>query len=473
MKIESRKLTDLIPSDYNPRKATKQQEKALSESLQKYGCVEPIIVNENPDRQNIIIGGHFRVRELIKLHIEEVECVIVNLSLEQERELNIRLNSNTGDWNFDLLLSNFNVSDLESWGFNDEQLDKLEFKTEENKLDEIIDDSDELPDIPVQSKTKLGDVFLLNNHRLMCGDSTDSEIVKILMGANHNINYNNSNNNDTNNDNNENGIANYNQADLVITDPPYNVAYDKSKTFDKILNDEMTKEEFYEFLFKVFKNYNDIVLKDGAAIYVFHSDSERINFTKSFIDADFYFSQIIVWVKNHFVLGRQDYQNKHEPILYGWKKGNTHYFIDNRTNSSVFEDEIDLTKLKKDELLKMLQDILQTDDITNNTNSSDSNIINKPTTVIHCDKPNKSDLHPTMKPIKLIGKLIINSSKRKDLIVDLFGGSGSTLIASEQLDRICYTMELDPHYCDVIIERWQNLTKQEAVRIDGVKYNEL
>jgi len=465
MKIESRKLTDLIPSDYNPRKATKQQEKALSESLQKYGCVEPIIVNENPDRQNIIIGGHFRVRELIKLHIEEVECVIVNLNLEAERELNIRLNSNTGEWNFDLLLSNFNISDLESWGFNDEQLDKLEFKTEENRLDEIIDDSDELPDIPKQSKTKLGDVFLLNDHRLMCGDSTDSESVKILMDNK--------------------------KSDLVITDPPYNVAYDKSKTFDKILNDEMSKEDFYNFLYKVFKNYNDIVLKDGAAIYVFHSDSERINFTKSFIDADFYFSQIIVWVKNHFVLGRQDYQNKHEPILYGWKKGNTHYFIDNRTNSSVFEDEVDLTKLKKEQLLKMLQDILKTDDVitnsvdnntentndaenTNNTNNIETNnLINKPTTVIHCDKPNKSDLHPTMKPIKLIGKLIINSSKRKDLIVDLFGGSGSTLIASEQLDRQCYMMELDPHYCDVIIERWQNLTKQEAIRSDGVKYNEL
>ncbi|MDD2839990.1 MAG: site-specific DNA-methyltransferase [Rickettsiales bacterium] len=438
MKIETKKLKDLIPSEYNPRKASKQQEKALSESLQKYGCVEPIIVNENPDRQNIIIGGHFRVRELIKLHIEEVECVIVNLNLEQERELNIRLNSNTGEWNFDLLLSNFNISDLESWGFNDEQLDKLEFKTEENKVDEMVDDSDTLPEIPVQSKTKLGNVFILNsngnNHRLMCGDTTDPETVKILMDNK--------------------------KSDLVITDPPYNVAYDKSKNFDKILNDEMSKEQFYEFLFKVFKNYNDIVLKDGGAIYVFHSDSERINFTKSFIDTDFYFSQIIVWVKNHFVMGRQDYQNKHEPILYGWKKGNGHYFIDNRTNSSVFEDEIDLTKLKKDELLKMLQDILQTDDT-------------KPTTVIHCDKPNKSDLHPTMKPIKLIGKLIINSSKRKDLIVDLFGGSGSTLIASEQLDRQCYMMELDPHYCDVIIERWQNLTKQEAVRSDGVKYNEL
>ncbi|HSQ97090.1 MAG TPA: site-specific DNA-methyltransferase [Rickettsiales bacterium] len=450
MKIETKKLTDLIPSEYNPRKASKQQEKALSESLQKYGCVEPIIVNENPDRQNIIIGGHFRVRELIKLHIEEVECVIVNLNLEQERELNIRLNSNTGEWNFDLLLSNFNISDLESWGFNNEQLDKLEFKTEENKVDEMVDDSDTLPDIPKQPKTKLRDIFILssngNNHRLMCGDTTDSESVKRLMSSDND--------------------KNYKQADLVITDPPYNVAYDKSKNFDKILNDEMSKEDFYDFLFKVFKNYNDIVLKDGGAIYVFHSDSERINFTKSFIDTDFYFSQTIIWVKNHFVMGRQDYQNKHEPILYGWKKGNGHYFIDTRTNSSVFEDEVDLTKLKKDELLKMLQDILQID-------NTDTKNTNKPTTVIHCDKPNKSDLHPTMKPIKLIGKLIINSSKRKDLIVDLFGGSGSTLIASEQLDRQCYMMELDPHYCDVIIERWQNLTKQEAVRSDGVKYNDL
>ena len=452
MKIETRKLKDLIPSEYNPRKSTKQQEKALSESLQKYGCVEPIIVNEyqpkdkdgniieSESRYNIIIGGHFRVRELLKLKVEEVECVIVNLNLEQEKELNIRLNSNTGEWNFDLLLSNFNTDELESWGFNSDELDKLSFKTEEDKVNELIDDSEDLPEETTKEpKTKLGDLFYLGEHRLLCGDSVNEDQVKLLI--------------------------NNKKADLVITDPPYNVAYDKNKQFDKILNDEMSKEEFYNFLLKVFKNYNNIVLKDGGVIYIFHSDSERINFTKAFTDADFYFSQILIWVKNHFVLGRQDYQNKHEPIIYGWKKGKSHYFIDNRNNGNVFEDEIDLKKLKKEELLRMLETILKID--------SDKNTTSLPTTVIHCNKPNKSDLHPTMKPIKLLGRLIINSSRKNELIVDLFGGSGSTLIASHQLERICYTMELDPHYCDVIIERWQNLTGEEAIRSDGIKYNDL
>ena len=438
MKIETRKLKDLIPSEYNPRKATKQQEKALSESLQKYGCVEPIIVNEHPDRYNIIIGGHFRVRELLKLRVEEVECVIVNLDLEAEKELNIRLNSNTGDWDFDLLLANFNTDELESWGFNGDELDKLSFKTEEDKVDEMVDDSDNIPEETEESKVNLGDLFYLGEHRLLCGDSTNEDQVELLM--------------------------NNKKADLVITDPPYNVAYDKNKQFDKILNDEMNKEEFYNFLYKVFKNYNNIVLKDGGAIYIFHSDSERINFTKAFIDTDFYFSQILIWVKNHFVLGRQDYQNKHEPILYGWKKGTSHYFIENRTNGNVFEDEVDLRKLKKEELLRMLEAILKIDSDKNTTT---------PTTIIYCDKPNKNELHPTMKPIKLLGKLIINSSKKNELVIDLFGGSGSTLIASHQLERVCYTMELDPHYCDVIIKRWQNLTNEEAIRSDGVKYNDL
>jgi DNA modification methylase len=259
--------------------------------------------------------------------------------------------------------------------------------------------------------------------------------------------------------------TNYRKADLILTDPPYNVSYDKGKSFDKdgkrhgkILNDELNNKEFYDFLFKTFKNCNDIVLREGGAIYVFHSDSERINFTKAFQDNDLYFSQILVWVKNHFVLGRHDYQNKHEAIMYGWKKGKNHYFTNNRTQSNVFEDKIDIHKLKKDELLRMLENIL-------------SEKIE--TSVMHYDKPLINDLHPTMKPVKLLGRFIINSSKPKDLIADLFGGSGSTLIASEQLNRQCYMMELEPKYCDVIIERWQNLTNNKAVRSDGIKYDDL
>jgi DNA modification methylase len=471
MKIETRKLKDLIPSEYNPRKASREQEKALSESLKKYGCVEPIIVNENENRENIIIGGHFRVRELLKLKAEEVECVIVNLNKEEERELNLRLNSNTGDWDIDKLLSNFNLEELDSWGFDKEQLEHLSFRTEEDKLEnDMIDDEQDIPDIPLIPKIKLGDMFMLGDHRLLCGDSTEEESVKLLMLSNI-IDNKQSTINDCEKENTNSTVnyqistVNYKKADLIITDPPYNVSYNKGKSLDKegkkhkkILNDELKDEEFYDFLFKTFKNCNNLILKDGGAIYVFHSDSERVNFTKSFQENNLYFSQILIWVKNHFVLGRNDYQNKHESIMYGWKKGKSHYFIDNRTQGNVFEDKIDMNKLKKDELLKMLEDILS--DKTE-------------TTVMHYDKPLINDLHPTMKPIKLLGRFIINSSKPRDLIVDPFGGSGSTLIASEQLNRQCYMMELEPKYCDVIIERWQNLTNREAIRYDGVKYNEL
>jgi DNA modification methylase len=478
VKIETKKLKDLIPSEYNPRRASKEQEQALSESLKKYGCVEPIVVNENENRNNIIIGGHFRVRELLKLKVEEVECVIVNLNKEDEKELNIRLNSNTGDWDIDKLISNFNLQELDNWGFDKEQLKNLSFRTEEDKLEnDLIDDEQNIPNIPSTPKTILGDMFMLGNHRLLCGDSTKEKSVRLLMADNfidtrqlmnnkdNNNNNNNNNNINNNNKRNINSIVNCRKADLIITDPPYNVSYDKGKSLDrdgnkhkKILNDALNDEEFYNFLFKTFKNCHDIILKEGGVIYVFHSDSERINFTKSFQKNNLYFSQTLVWVKNHFVLGRNDYQNKHETIMYGWKKGKSHYFVDSRTQGSVFEDKIDIRKLKKEELLKMLENILS-DKIE--------------TTVLHYDKPLISSLHPTMKPIKLLGRLIINSSKPRDLIADPFGGSGSTLIAVEQLNRQCYMMELEPKYCDVIIERWQNLTKKEAIRYDGVKYNDL
>jgi DNA modification methylase len=528
MKIEIKKLKDLIPSEYNPRKTSKEQEKALSESLKKYGCVEPIVVNEykreyelkdeqgnilldknnNPlrqteDRNNIIIGGHFRVRELLKLKVEEVECAIVNLNKEDERELNIRLNSNTGDWNIDKLLSNFNLQELDDWGFDKGQLEHLSFRTEEDKLEnDLINDEQDIPNIPPIPKTKLGDMFMLGDHRLLCGDSTNEESVKLLMTDNitvgNQLTINNhrevkntkqtaniSNNNKRNTNlivNYPLSTVNYKKADLIITDPPYNVSYGKGrdikkeskkqnkiqgktqiktqnkKIHGKILNDELKDKEFYDFLFKTFKNCNDLILREGGVIYVFHSDSERINFTKSFQENNLYFSQILIWVKNNFVLGRNDYQNKHESIMYGWKKGRSHYFINNRTQGNVLEDKIDIHKLKKEELLKILENILS--DKTE-------------TTVMHYDKPLINDLHPTMKPIKLLGRFIINSSKPKDLIVDPFGGSGSTLIASEQLNRQCYMMELEPKYCDVIIERWQNLTKKEAIRYDGVRYNDL
>ncbi len=202
-------------------------------------------------------------------------------------------------------------------------------------------------------------------------------------------------------------------ADMLLTDPPYNVDYEG--TAGKIKNDNMNETEFYNLLIDAFKNMHSVA-KAGCPIYVFHADTEGLNFRNAFKNAGFKLAQCLVWVKNTFVMGRQDYQWKHEPILYGWKEGKAHYFIDSRSQNTVLE----------------------------------------------FDKPTRNAEHPTMKPIDLLVYLIKNSSKENNLIVDLFGGSGSSLIAAEQTNRICYAMELDPRYCDVIIKRWETLTGQKA-----------
>lgn len=224
----------------------------------------------------------------------------------------------------------------------------------------------------------------------MCGDSTQKDDIMRLM--------------------------NKQDADMLLTDPPYNVDYEG--VAGKIQNDNMENTEFYNFLKSAFTNMFESV-KEGGSVYVFHADTEGLNFRKAFMDAGFKLAQCLIWVKNTFVMGRQDYQWKHEPILYGWKEGTAHYFIDNRSQSTVLE----------------------------------------------FDKPIKNEEHPTMKPIDLLVYLIKNSSKENQLILDLFGGSGSTLIAAEQSKRICYMMELDPKYCDVIIKRWETLTGKKAVLV--------
>lgn len=239
--------------------------------------------------------------------------------------------------------------------------------------------------------TKPGDVWILGKHRLMCGDSVQKEDVMRLM-----------NNQD---------------ADMLLTDPPYNVDYvGKTSEALKIKNDNMSDNQFYEFLKKVFENMYSVT-KEGASIYVFHADTEGLNFRKAFKDAGYKLAECLIWKKDCFVMGRQDYQWQHEPILYGWKEGAAHHFINDRTQSTILE----------------------------------------------FDRPRQSSLHPTMKPIDLVARLLKNSSKENDKILDLFGGSGSTIIAAEQLNRNCYTMELDPKYCDVIVKRWESLTNKEAI----------
>lgn len=252
-------------------------------------------------------------------------------------------------------------------------------------------------------------------------------------------------------------------ADLVVTDPPYNVDIGiedieeakirKRRTDGKsIQNDKMSDQDFKVFLLKAFANI-EMILKKGGAFYICFASREHVNFETTLKESGLQVKQELIWAKNSLILGRQDYQWIHEPILYGWKEGAGHYFINDRTQTTVIEDAgHDFDKMKKDEAIQLLKEVF-TEQL--------------PTTIIHENKPAKSEMHPTMKPIKLLARFIRNSSKENEIVVDLFGGSGSTLIACEQLNRKCYMMEYDPKYADVIIERWEKFTGQKARKIRG------
>jgi DNA modification methylase len=393
MNIQIIDINKLIPATYNPRKDLKPDDAEyikIKNSIVKFGFVSPLVINKDMT----VIGGHQRLKVLKDLGITEVECIVVDLDKTNEKALNIALNKIQGDWDEDKLEALLQELKLEEFdmnltGFDFDEVDEILNDINGTKEDNFdVDSAYEEIEEPI---TKPGDIWILGNHRLMCGDSTHKDDIMHLM-----------NNQD---------------ADMLLTDPPYNVDYvGKTAEALKIKNDNMDDNQFYEFLRKVFENMY-IVTKEGASIYVFHADTEGINFRKAFKDAGFKLAECLIWKKDCFVMGRQDYQWQHEPVLYGWKEGKAHYFINDRTQSTILE----------------------------------------------FDRPKQSTLHPTMKPIDLIAKLIKNSSKENDIILDLFGGSGSTIIAAEQLNRCCYTMELDPKYCDVIVKRWETLTNKEAI----------
>lgn len=393
MNIQKIKIEILKPAEYNPRKDLKPEDEEyqkIKKSITEFGYVAPVIVNSNMT----VIGGHQRLKVLKELGYTEVECVVVDLDQKKEKALNIALNKISGDWDNDKLeelLAELKQTDIDMdiTGFSFDEVDEIlkditGSKEDDFDLDQALDEIEE----PI---SKRGDVWILGKNRLMCGDSTQKEDVMHLMNSQ--------------------------EADMLLTDPPYNVDYEgKTSEALKIENDNMSETEFYNFLLDSFKNMFDSI-KYGGSAYVFHADTEGLNFRNAFKLCGFKLAQCLVWVKNTFVMGRQDYQWRHEPILYGWKPGAGHYFVDNRKQSTVLE----------------------------------------------FDKPSRNAEHPTMKPVDLLVYLIKNSSKENDLILDLFGGSGSTLIAAEQTQRRCYTMELDPKYCDVIIKRWENLTGEKAI----------
>lgn len=393
MNIQKISIEKLKPAKYNPRKDLRPEDEEyqkIKKSLIEFGYVEPIIVNSDMT----VIGGHQRLKVLEELGHTEIECNIVDIDKTKEKALNIALNKIVGEWDNNKLeevLAELKEVDfnLETTGFSFDEIDEIlkdviGSKEDEFDVDRVLNEIEE----PI---SKLGDVWALGRHRLMCGDSTKKEDILRLM--------------------------NKQEANMILTDPPYNVDYEgKTSAALKIENDNMNEAEFYNFLIDSFRNMYEAI-KYGGSIYIFHADTEGLNFRNAFKSVGFKLSQCLVWVKNTFVIGRQDYQWRHEPILYGWKEGAGHYFVNNRNQSTVLE----------------------------------------------FDKPIRNEEHPTMKPIDLLVYLIKNSSKENDLILDLFGGSGSTLIAAEQTKRTCYMMELDSKYCDVIIKRWETLTGEKAV----------
>lgn len=428
MRIVEKNIDDLKPYENNPRH-NDNAVGPVAESIAAFGFKVPIII----DRDGVIIAGHTRHKAAQKLGLKKVPCIIASdLTAEQIKAFRLADNKvgELATWDKDLEF--LELSDLDKIGFDMELFGFDPIQS--NDRGEIIEDIPPEPDHQRPAITRPGDIWKLGRHRLICGDSTDTgTLAKLTGGA---------------------------EMDLVLTDPPYNVDYaaknemlnraDKgNRNARAIENDKQGSREFYSFLYNVFENLNKVT-KAGGVAYICHADMESINFMASFQAAGFYLSQMLVWNKNILVLGRSDYQWKHEPILYGWKPGAGHYFTDSRAETTVIEDKPDINKMSKAELKAYIKQLLEQ---------------GPPVTIINADKPLQNAEHPTMKPVKLMAYLIRNSSRPGENVIDVFAGSGSTLIAAEQTGRTCYAAELDAHYCDVIVKRWENLTGEKAVRI--------
>ncbi|MDY0373681.1 MAG: DNA modification methylase [Candidatus Izemoplasmatales bacterium] len=371
MNIVMKKTSELIEYENNPRNNEAAID-AVAKSIEEFGFKVPIVIT----KENVIIAGHTRLKASLKLGLATVPCIVAD-DLTEGQIKAFRLADNKtaelASWDFTKLESELASieMDMSVFGFED-----LESKVPDNATDDDFDPSEELTETPY---TKRDDIYLLGNHRVMCGDATIKESVDKLIQDE--------------------------KVDLTFTDPPYNVDYEG--TAGKIMNDKMEDNTFYLFLFQAFKNIFDHT-KPGGAIYVCHADTEGINFRTAFKNAGFKLAECLVWVKNALVLGRQDYHWRHEPILYGWREGAAHYFIDDRTQDTIWE----------------------------------------------YNKPKRNEEHPTMKPLELCGRAIANSSRVGEIVLDLFGGSGSTLISSDQLQRKARLMELDERFVDVIVKRY-------------------
>lgn len=391
MKLQRLSVDKLNPADYNPRKELKPGDpefEKLTRSLSEFGYVEPVIWNKTTGN---VVGGHQRLTALKHLGHTEVDCVVVELDETREKALNVALNKISGDWDeakLALVIADLDIADFDAelTGFDEKEIQQLIGSLDETEIED--DGFDLTAALEAAAFVKRGDVWMVGRHRLVCGDATNADDVAALMDGK--------------------------QANLVLTDPPYNVAFESSSGLS-IKNDKMNGGAFRQFLIDAFTQMAAHSEK-GASAYVFHADTEGLNFRQAFQDAGFYLSGTCIWVKDSLVLGRSPYQWQHEPVLFGWLKGGKHSWYADR----------------------------------------------KQTTVWNFAKPRKNSDHPTSKPLDLLGYPITNSTQANAIVLDTFAGSGSTLMACEALNRIAYCMELDEKYASVILRRYADHTGDAA-----------
>jgi len=391
---------ELKPADYNPRKKLKPGDKEyekIKNSIEEFGFADPLVVNKDMT----IIGGHQRLTVGMALGYTEVPCAVVDVDKVREKALNIALNKITGAWDETMLadlLADIQASDFDlgKTGFEPPEIETLFNSVHDKAVKE--DDFDVEDELKKPCFSKAGDIWHLGRHKVICGDSTLPETYAALLE----------------------GVM----VNMILTDPPYNV--DVEETAGKIMNDNMSKDDFYKFLLAAYTQMHDAIADDGS-IYVFHADTEGLNFRRAFEDAGFYLSGCCIWKKNALVLGRSPYQWQHEPCLYGWKKGGKHQWYSDRKQTTIWE----------------------------------------------YDRPKASKDHPTMKPVALMSYPIKNSTMTNGIVLDPFLGSGSTMIACEETNRVCVGIELDPKFVDVIVRRYRDAYPHNAADVfvlrDGQK----
>lgn len=432
--VEMIEVSTLVPYSNNARTHSDEQIMRICRSIEEFGFVNPVLIDKNKR----IIAGHGRTEAAKRIGLEKVPCLRVDgLTENQIRAYILADNRLAEDAGWDDEILRQELQELKDNGF---EISLTGFSIDDLSVEEIdfseIDESVEIAEEKAVDKpmAKKGKRYKLGRHFLMCGDSTNPDDVKELM---HGV-----------------------KADLVITDPPYNVGlgYDmdikeakrRKRRLDGLVieNDKFQNEaDFIEFLKHAFNNIS-FALKPGGAFYIWAPSMHLDSFFEALRETDLEAKELLIWVKNIFALGRQDYQWRHEPCIYGWKEGAAHYFINNRKKTTVLEQKIDVDGMTEEEAKNLLKKFFNESEVL--------------TTALHEDKPTRSELHPTMKPVRLFERQIENSSKENEVVLDLFGGSGTALISCENKNRVCYIMEFDEHYADVIIHRWEELTGEKA-----------